>query len=110
VGLTKDDKAVCPLVVRPSGPRPPGGFTIPASPDTASLRGGSQSIRQQRSGAPSWYSTMAFHGAYAGTEQGVPRAFQYVWVFTIALRIVRNLRMAAVIATFCDFPRASSRW
>ena len=37
-------------------------------------------------------------------------AFQWVWVLTIAFRIVRNLRMAAVIATFCAFPRASNRW
>jgi hypothetical protein len=37
-------------------------------------------------------------------------AFQWVWVLTIAFRSVRNLRMAAVIATFCAFPRASNRW
>ena len=36
-------------------------------------------------------------------------AFQAVWVFTMAFRIVRNLRIAAVIATFWGFPRASNR-
>jgi hypothetical protein len=36
-------------------------------------------------------------------------AFQEVWVFTLAFKIVRSLRIAAVIATFWDFPRASHR-
>ena len=108
-GTTKDDTAAQPPFVRPCGPCPPGGFTIPASPRTTKRCGGSQGTLQRPSGAPSWYSTKLFHGAYAGPRPWLTRAFQCVWVFTIAFRIVRSLRMAAVIATFWDFPRASNR-
>jgi hypothetical protein len=75
-GTTTYDTAAHPPVVRPSGPRPPGGFTIPARPRTAKRCRGAQGVLQRRSGAPSWYSTQLFHGGYAGTGPWLTRAFQ----------------------------------
>jgi IS1 family transposase len=42
VGSTKYDRAACPPVVRPSRPRPPRGFTIPARPRPAKQCQGAQ--------------------------------------------------------------------
>jgi hypothetical protein len=62
-----------------------------------------------RSGNSSRPSAQRSHREGSGRGPGLTLAFHGVRVFTIAFRMVRNLRMAAVIATFCAFPRASNR-
>jgi hypothetical protein len=62
-----------------------------------------------RSGNPSRHAAQRSHREGAGTGPWLTVAVHGVRVFTIAFRMVRNLRMAAVIATLCAFPRASSR-
>ena len=89
---------------------PPRGLHDPCAPVRSSaVHGRAGLYSADRSGDLRRHLVSRSHREGSGTGPWWILACHGVRVFTIALRMVRNLRMAAVMATFCAFPRASSR-
>jgi hypothetical protein len=89
---------------------PPKGLHEPCEPvHSSTVHGLAGLYTADRSGDLRRHSVQRAHGEGSGTRPWWILASHGVRVFTIAFRMVRNLRMAAVMATFGAFPHASSR-
>jgi hypothetical protein len=108
-GIRQCSIAVPPFV-RPCGPTPPKGLHEPCElVHSSTVHGLAGLYTADRSGDLRRHLVQRAHGEDSGTRPWWILASHGVRVFTIACRMVRNVRMAAVRATFGAFPHASSR-